>query len=92
MVAVGWTLASITGLLVVFGVQSYNHFLQPTQYEVMTSVVYGGGHRLAWGTALAWVVFACHNGYGGNVCLECVCIYLVVLYRAQAKAHIVLSP
>ncbi|XP_063852950.1 nose resistant to fluoxetine protein 6-like isoform X3 [Scylla paramamosain] len=66
-VTVGWTLATITGLLVVFGMYSYNRVVVPMPYEVMTQVVYGGGHRLAWGAVLAWVVFACHNGYGGLV-------------------------
>ncbi|XP_063852764.1 nose resistant to fluoxetine protein 6-like [Scylla paramamosain] len=66
-VTVGWTVAAITGLLVVFGMYSYNRVVVPMPYEVMTQVVYGGGHRLAWGAALAWMVFACHNGYGGLV-------------------------
>ncbi|XP_045112789.1 nose resistant to fluoxetine protein 6-like isoform X2 [Portunus trituberculatus] len=66
-VCVGWTVAAVTGLLVVFGMFSYNRVVVPMPYEVMTQVVYGGGHRLAWAAALAWVVFACHNGYGGVV-------------------------
>ena len=49
----------------VFGMYSYNTVVGSITYEVMTQVVYGGGHRLAWGAVLAWVVFACHNGYGG---------------------------
>ncbi|XP_045133269.1 O-acyltransferase like protein-like [Portunus trituberculatus] len=57
----------VTGLLVVFGMFSYNRVVVPMPYEVMTQLVYGGGHRLAWGAVLAWVVFACHNGYGGVV-------------------------
>ncbi len=27
---------------------------------------YNAFHRLAWGVALAWLIFACHNGYGGK--------------------------
>ncbi|XP_063860040.1 nose resistant to fluoxetine protein 6-like isoform X3 [Scylla paramamosain] len=67
VVTVGWTLAAITGLLVVFGMYSYNHFISPTPYELMSCLTYGGLHRLAWGAALSWLVFACHNGYGGVV-------------------------
>uniref|UniRef100_A0A0P4VZY1 Uncharacterized protein n=1 Tax=Scylla olivacea TaxID=85551 RepID=A0A0P4VZY1_SCYOL len=67
VVTVGWTLAAITGLLVVFGMYSYNHFVSPTPYELMSRLTYGGLHRLAWGAALGWLVFACHNGYGGVV-------------------------
>ncbi|XP_063845290.1 nose resistant to fluoxetine protein 6-like isoform X2 [Scylla paramamosain] len=67
LVTVGWTVASLTGLLVVYGMYSYNSILHPVPYEVMTQIVYGGGHRLAWGAVLAWLVLACHNGYGGIV-------------------------
>lgn len=67
VVTVGWMLAAITGLLVVFGMYSYNHFISPTPYELMSRLTYGGLHRLAWGAALGWLVFACHNGYGGVV-------------------------
>ena len=59
---------------------SYNTVVGSITYEVMTQVVYGGGHRLAWGAVLAWVVFACHNGYGGEwrrLIRTCVlCVYL----------------
>ena len=27
--------------------------------------MYGGFHRLVWAIAVAWVIYACHNGYGG---------------------------
>ncbi|XP_045130662.1 O-acyltransferase like protein-like [Portunus trituberculatus] len=67
VVTLGWTLAAITGLLVVFGIYSYNHFISPSPHEVMSHLTYGGLHRLAWGAVLGWVVFACHNGYGGVV-------------------------
>ena len=62
----GWTIACLMGLLVVYGMYSYNSVFHPVPYEVMTQIVYGGGHRLAWGAALAWLVLACHNGYGGE--------------------------
>ncbi|XP_042213223.1 nose resistant to fluoxetine protein 6-like [Homarus americanus] len=66
-VAVGWTVASLTGFLVVFGMWSYNQVPPPRYYDVMTQVVYGGFQRFAWGSAVAWVVYACHNGAGGLV-------------------------
>ena len=77
----GWTLASITGLLVVFGMYNYNLLTSQFPYEMMTSVTYGGGHRLAWGAALGWVVFACHNGYGGMfyiVIRLCMFVYVCI--------------
>ncbi|XP_071532607.1 nose resistant to fluoxetine protein 6-like isoform X2 [Panulirus ornatus] len=67
MVVGGWTVAVSTGLLVVFGMWSYNTFPAKVDYDVMTQVVYAGLHRAAWAAALAWVVYACHNGYGGVV-------------------------
>lgn len=30
------------------------------------SVIYGSFHRFAWGLALAWIIFACVHGFGGN--------------------------
>ncbi|KAK4324809.1 hypothetical protein Pmani_004576 [Petrolisthes manimaculis] len=66
-VAVGWVLATLSALLVVFGMWSYNT-LQPTaQCDIMTQVTYGSLSRIAWAASLAWVVFACHFGYGGMV-------------------------
>ncbi|XP_069191503.1 nose resistant to fluoxetine protein 6-like [Procambarus clarkii] len=66
-VVAGWTLATITGILVVFGMWSYNTIPKKAQYDVVTQLVYGGGQRFTWGAVVAWVVFACHNGYGGLV-------------------------
>ncbi len=31
------------------------------------SAAYNAFHRLAWGVALSWLIFACHHGYGGFV-------------------------
>ncbi|XP_068234582.1 nose resistant to fluoxetine protein 6-like isoform X2 [Palaemon carinicauda] len=66
-VLAGWTVAILTGLMVVYGVWSYNVFPRKVPYDVMTQMIYGGLHRPAWAAALAWVVFACYNGYGGFI-------------------------
>ncbi|XP_066945965.1 nose resistant to fluoxetine protein 6-like [Macrobrachium rosenbergii] len=66
-VILGWLLATATGLAVVFGMYDYNQFNQYPGYNWADSIFYGSLHRLAWGLALAWVVFACHYGYGGAV-------------------------
>ncbi|XP_071532647.1 O-acyltransferase like protein-like [Panulirus ornatus] len=66
-VVAGWTVAVTTGFLVVYGIWSYNTVPPKAQYDVVTQVVYGGLQRTAWGAAVAWVVYACHNGYGGLV-------------------------
>ncbi|KAK4325074.1 hypothetical protein Pmani_004230 [Petrolisthes manimaculis] len=67
MVTVGWTIATLTGLLVVYGMWSYNTLKPNAHYDVMTQLAYGGLSRIAWAAALSWVVFACHYGYGGLV-------------------------
>ncbi|KAK8751338.1 hypothetical protein OTU49_014264 [Cherax quadricarinatus] len=66
-VVAGWTAAVITGFLVVFGIWSYNTVPPMVEYDVVTQVVYGGLHRYAWACAVAWVIYASHNGYGGLV-------------------------
>ncbi|KAK3870503.1 hypothetical protein Pcinc_024281 [Petrolisthes cinctipes] len=66
-VAVGWILATLSALLVVFGMWSYNTMQPTAQYDIMTQVTYGSLSRIAWAASLAWVVFACHFGYGGMV-------------------------
>lgn len=52
---------------IVFGMKNYNTLAPDAQpeYEAAVSILYGGLQRLAWGLAIAWLVFACHMGYGG---------------------------
>ena len=60
-----WTATCILGYLVIYGLnlpEVYNGI--PLTKEV--NYIYGGFHRLAWGVALGWVVFACCRGYGGE--------------------------
>ncbi|KAG0719426.1 O-acyltransferase like protein [Chionoecetes opilio] len=64
-VALGWVAALATMSAVVFGVTDYNTFSGIHEYNPAISILYGGLHRLAWGVAVAWLVFACHMGYGG---------------------------
>ncbi|XP_071536043.1 nose resistant to fluoxetine protein 6-like isoform X2 [Panulirus ornatus] len=64
----GWCAAIAMALAVIFGLQDYNTFSdQVLPYDPVVSILYSGLHRLAWGAALLWVVFACHNGYGASV-------------------------
>ncbi|XP_071536057.1 nose resistant to fluoxetine protein 6-like [Panulirus ornatus] len=64
----GWCAAIAMALAVIFGLQDYNTLSgQVLPYDPVVSILYSGLHRLAWGAALLWVVFACHNGYGGPV-------------------------
>lgn len=62
----GWIVAIVTGLSVVFGMYNYNQFGLDYEYNWAPSIFYASLQHLAWGLAVAWVVFACHYGYGGN--------------------------
>ena len=35
-------------------------------YLAIDQIVYGTMFRVLWAIALAWVIFACHNGWGGK--------------------------
>ncbi|KAK8406207.1 hypothetical protein O3P69_007137 [Scylla paramamosain] len=64
----GWIAAVATMSAVVFGLKDYNTLtMKPHEYVPAISILYGGLHRLAWGVAVAWMVFACHMGYGGPI-------------------------
>ncbi|XP_042885590.1 nose resistant to fluoxetine protein 6-like [Penaeus japonicus] len=66
-VVAGWSVSTIAALLVQFGMYSYNTVPAKAMYEIMTQITYGGFQRSVWAACLAWIVFACHNGYGGFV-------------------------
>ncbi|XP_063590278.1 nose resistant to fluoxetine protein 6-like [Penaeus indicus] len=66
-VVAGWTTSTAVALLLVLGMWSYNVVPPKAQYDVVTQVTYAGLSRPAWGAVLAWVVYACHFGYGGPV-------------------------
>ena len=62
-----WALAVGTGIGVIYGLD-IPRFLETGEPKSMaTNIAYGSLHRLAWGFALAWMVFACVKGYGGTV-------------------------
>ncbi|MPC24985.1 Nose resistant to fluoxetine protein 6 [Portunus trituberculatus] len=64
----GWIVALATMSAVVFGLKDYNTLtMKPHEYVPAISILYGGLHRLAWGVAVAWMIYACHMGYGGPI-------------------------
>lgn len=64
LVLLGWSIAIATGLSVVYGLYSYNH--NGTIMNPEAAAIYISTARFFWGVALAWVVFACATGYGGE--------------------------
>lgn len=64
-VVAGWTTSTVVALLLVLGMWSYNVVPPKAQYDIMTQLTYAGLSRPAWGAVLAWIIYACHYGYGG---------------------------
>ncbi|KAL9976510.1 hypothetical protein ACROYT_G013819 [Oculina patagonica] len=63
---VGWCVAIALALSVVYG--PYKSIKQPrVPFTKFENIMYGTFSRFAWGLALAWVVYACHRGFGGLV-------------------------
>lgn len=62
---IGWCLASILGLTVVYGI--YGATKQGGKpFNKVENILYGTFSRLTWGLALAWVIYACNRGYGSK--------------------------
>lgn len=65
LMVVGWCVAIILALSVVYGpYKSYKK--NPVPFTKLENVMYGTFSRFAWGLALAWVIYACHRGFGGR--------------------------
>jgi len=61
-----WVLAFILGYLVIYGL-NLPEVNNGSPLSKEAAYIYGGFHRLAWGLAVGWVVFACCRGYGGKL-------------------------
>jgi len=65
-VLLGWIIAFLCGCLVVYGMYPYNQ-RGPATWSNATAFFYSTFHRPVWALCLAWVVVACHYGYGGPI-------------------------
>ncbi|KAL5016720.1 hypothetical protein ScPMuIL_006309 [Solemya velum] len=63
--AVGWGVALLIALSVVYGTYGYVH--SHTTMSHLVSIAYISLGRIAWSVAVGWVVFACATGHGGPV-------------------------
>ena len=64
-----WIASILIGVGVIFGLSHLRHTNRPTlaSWDPAEAVLYIGFHKVGWSLALAWVVFACVNGYGGII-------------------------
>ncbi len=69
MVLIGWLVAAVTGMIVVYGLYGYYNPSEGFMKEMNpdTAAFYEATHRFGWSLALAWVVFACATGHGGSI-------------------------
>ena len=64
----GW-FASISIILIeIFSTLSWNR--GETSPSMFVSILYAGSFRVFWALAVAWIVIACHNGYGGLAIID----------------------
>jgi len=62
----GWISAVVGGITVVYG--PWHVFaLNGTFFTDTESGLYSACHRFVWGSAVAWVIYACHNRRGGII-------------------------
>lgn len=64
MAVIGWLLAAGICSVVIFGLFDYT---KTGEMSLGNRAFYAAVHRIAWAFGIAWVIFACHTGYGGLV-------------------------
>jgi hypothetical protein len=61
---VGWLIATAMAVSVLYGL--YTPDGTPPDLSNSVSALYNATSRTAWGISVAWVIFACATGYGGQ--------------------------
>ena len=72
----GWILSSSSCLAVLFATYSWSRGQSAKPAE---SVVYAIFHRTIWAAGVAWVLFTCATGHGGNISTLILCITIHLL-------------
>ncbi|XP_059140168.1 nose resistant to fluoxetine protein 6-like [Physella acuta] len=87
VVAIGWTAAIATGLILVYGIHGDITGNSPSSVGV--SVLYNAVARSAWGVCICWVIVACRCGYGGPVNVLLSWSPFVLLGRLTYMAYLI---
>ena len=61
-----WALAWAVGLAVIYGLDANEYNMTNTEPSFAARVIFNTFHRLGWGLAMSWLIFACFHGYGGD--------------------------
>ncbi|KAK3701463.1 hypothetical protein QZH41_014540 [Actinostola sp. cb2023] len=62
---VGWCIAFIAAFSPLYGVYKVVK-IHPESFTEAENIIYATFSRFSWAVALAWVIYACHTGYGGE--------------------------
>jgi len=65
LVMIGWITSALTACLIVYG--TYDYAAKGIAQPKTVLIIYNMLDRTAWSVCLAWLVFACVNGYGGPI-------------------------
>jgi len=77
LVGLFWFLAAVCNLSVVYGLYGdVNGYVHLSDF---VRCLYAALHRTAWAVGVAWVIFACVTGNGGEF-IFC-CYFLILLVR-----------
>uniref|UniRef100_A0A0P5Y8E9 Nose resistant to fluoxetine protein n=1 Tax=Daphnia magna TaxID=35525 RepID=A0A0P5Y8E9_9CRUS len=67
LVVTGWVMATLTGMVVIYGMLPYLDENTVPVIDPVVRVSYGVLYHSAWALVIGWVIFACTHGYGGFV-------------------------
>ncbi|XP_046843105.1 nose resistant to fluoxetine protein 6-like [Xenia sp. Carnegie-2017] len=84
---IAWLVAFTVGMTLVYS--PHDNVTDGRQWTKTEKVLYGMFSKVAWSMALAWVVYACHYGYGGIIQRFLSASFWVPLARLTYCAYLV---